>query len=121
MTTPNEDDTISAQVILRPRGAKSSADIPAITSENVHQYTPARETVEKVVSNFASHGFDVGTVVGTSFSITAPKSTFERVFATKLGRRKSLQLPLQSIASDVAKEIEEVTFTEPPDFGPASY
>lgn len=115
------DETISAQVILRPRGLKSSAEAGAITSANVHQYTPARETVQKVASWFASKGFEIGSAVGTSFSISGPKSTFERVLKTRLARRKSLALPLESMPRDVAEEIEEVTFTPPPDFGPTSY
>ena len=120
-TQKAHDETVSAQVILRPRGLQSSAQASAITAANVHQYTPAPETVEKVTSWFASKGFEVGPAVGLSFSISAPKSVFEHVFKTKLARRKSLKLPLEPIANKVAEEIEEVTFTPPPDFGPTSY
>ena len=120
-TRKTNEEPISAQVILRPRGLRSSAEADPITSANVHQYTPTSETVRKVVTWFASKGFETGPAVGTSFSISAPKSTFEQVFVTKLARRKSLKLPLEPIASNVAEEIEEVTFSPPPDFGPTSY
>lgn len=120
-TRKTNDEIVSTQVILRPRGLKSSAEAPAITAANVHEYTPEPATVQKVASWFASKGFEVGPAVGTSFSISGPKSTFERVFKTKLARRKSLTMPLQSIPGEIAEEIEEVTFTPPPAFGPTSY
>jgi hypothetical protein len=120
-TRKRNDEITSAQVILRPRGLKSSAEAGPVTSANVHQYTPTAETLQKVSSWFASKGFEVGPAVGTSFSISASKAEFERVFKTKLARRKSLKLPLEPIPQDVAGEIEEVTFTPPPDFGPTSY
>jgi hypothetical protein len=56
--------------------------------------------------------------VATSFSITAPASTFRRVFGTA---KKSGDLPLGSLDRGVASLIEAVTFPRPPDFGPTSY
>lgn len=114
------DSVLSAQVILRPRGKRSSRGL-AITSANIAELAPDADTAGRVARYFREKGFDVGGIVGTSFAISGAPSTFEDVFGTKMAKRKELALPLGSIDADVADEVEEVTFTPPPDFGPTSY
>jgi len=110
------DAMMSAQVILRPRGRRSSAGL-TITSANVADVAPEPATAARVARYFKEKGFEVGPLAGISFSIAAPAAAFEKLF----GKTKALSLPLASIDPDVAAEIEEVTFTPPPDFGPTSF
>ena len=114
------DPLISAQVILRPRGKDSSRGL-TITSANIAELAPDAGTAQTIARHFRENGFQLGDIVGTSFSITAPASAFERMFGTRMDKRRELTLPLKSIDPKVAGEIEEVTFTPPPDFGPKSY
>jgi hypothetical protein len=118
--TAEDDAPVSAQVILRPKGG-IALNAASVTAANIREILPEPEKVENVSRWFANKGFDVGAAYGTSFSITAPKSTFERVFETELDKHDSLALPLEPLSNDVAEEVEEVTFTPPPDFGPTSY
>jgi hypothetical protein len=82
---------------------------------------------------FAKLGFEVGPFFGNSFSITAPVGTFERVFGVRLqGSARtgiaavdqaggaSLELPVHRLPTEVARDIQAVTFTPPPDFGPTA-
>jgi fructose-1,6-bisphosphatase/sedoheptulose 1,7-bisphosphatase-like protein len=120
MPRKKTDPVLSAQVILRPRGRRSSRGLE-ITSANVAGLVPDADVAARVARYFQETGFEVGVIVGTSFAISGAAATFERVFGTKMARRKELALPLHSIDSEVAEEVEEVTFTPPPDFGPTSY
>jgi hypothetical protein len=61
----------------------------------------------------------MGDMVGNSFSITAPESTFERVFGTR--GAGSLELPLHALPKTLTDHVEAVTFTPPPDFGPTNF
>jgi len=110
------DTPISAQVILRPRGTASSRGL-TITAETIADYAPDAETAQRIARYFADKGFDVGGVVGTSFSIAGPSTLFQEVF----GGRRDRSLVLDKLDPSIAAAIEEVTFTKPPDFGPTSY
>jgi hypothetical protein len=124
---------LSAQVILKPAGG-GKADVP-IVSSNVHQTLPSGDAIRLVQKAFADAGFDVGAAFANSFAITAPAKVFNKVFGTRIrrdaasgdtraiGRRggSSYELPLTVLPSQVARLIEAVTFTPPPDFGPTSY
>ena len=105
-----KDETISAEVIMRPRGGIQPAQITAAT---VADATPDRATTQKAARWFAERGFEVGPSGPMSFSITAPKSRFRTVFKM---RGKSLKRP-----AEMPDEVDEVTFPPPPDFGPSSY
>jgi hypothetical protein len=126
-------ETISAQVVLRPASGKAVGQ-SAITAENIADYAPSPDAVARTTRAFGEAGFEVGPVVGTSFSITAPLATFEKVFDLKLQRdergglkavsgkgKPSYELPMPKLSKDVVEQIEAVTFTRPPDFGPSSY
>jgi hypothetical protein len=123
---------ISAQVLLRPASGRRIRGA-AITSKNVAEFAPPADVAEQVANAFRQEGFEVGPLVGVSFSITAPASEFERVFEVRLslvregsvkvaGKREDPDtLPVASLPPTIAERIEAVTFTPPPDFGPTSF
>ena len=116
---------VSAQVILRSAsGAAIRGDTP-ITSANIRDYVPSPEDAAAAQEAFAARGFEVGPLVGISFSITAPAETFESTFGARLRDRKgrvhvtgapdadALQLPLAKLPESLARRIVAVTFTPP--------
>ena len=123
---------LSAQVVLKP----STGVIPRepITSKNLHEVLPSAEAARRAPQAFANAGFDVGPVVANSFSITAPVTTFEKVFGTTFKRDPQsgetrparhgageYELPLSKLVGEVSQMIQAVTLTPPPDFGPTDY
>lgn len=129
-------ETLSAQVVLRAAGGRAPDAETAVTAENVHEYTPAPETAEAARRAYAEAGFEVGAVVGNSFSITAPATTFEKVFKVKTSRDEAegvkargasggaeagYELPLDKLPAGLARGVAAVTFTPPPDFGPGNF
>jgi len=129
-----KQQTVSAQVVLRSASGKRPHGRAVITSENIGEYLPSPETAQACRTAFAAQGFQVGDVLGNSFAITAPRETFERLFKTTLrsragggvesvgpGDRGSEELPLNTLPQDIAQFVEAVTFTPPPDFGPANF
>jgi hypothetical protein len=132
--SPKKEKLISAQVILRPASGKSVTGQDAITSENIRDFMPSPENFQAAAQSFAAAGFEVSAAGPTGFSITAPKSTFEKVFKTNVRNREgggieavrkdesvSFELPLRALPSEVSRHVEAVTFTPPPDFGPTSF
>lgn len=124
---------LSAQVALKPASGRSIDGRTVITSENIREYLPSSESVLAAQRAFVDAGFEVAAPVGTSFSITAPASTFERVFNVKIesdGRgsarvasddKGNYELPLSSLSEALREIVTAVTFSPPPDFGPTSY
>lgn len=102
---------ISAQVVLRAKGPITAATLAA--------NQPPNETVETVQKLFSEAGFKLGPYVGISFSISGPRSLFEKFFGTRLDKVQGYELPLDSLPKKVAALIQAVTFTPPPDFGPS--
>jgi len=110
----------------------------AITAANIKDFTPSPATAEKVRQAFQAAGFDVGAIVGNSFSITATLKVFEKEFKTRLSRTErgaiqtvktaktkdkaeDYELPLAHLPPDITADVVAVTFTPPPDFGPVSF
>jgi len=126
--TPNSSETVSAQVILRPATGRSLEGV-AITAATIQDYAPSRQAIVLAQQTFARAGFEVGEVIGNSFSITAPLSRFEQFFGTRLRRsraglrtdRGNLELPSRALPPQLSTHIEAVTFTPPPDFGPTNH
>lgn len=127
------DQIVSAQVILRPaRPRRSQAPV---TAENVHEVLPSAQAAELARNAFERAGFEVGPLVGNSFSISGPARLFKTVLHTDLERDRRtkaikakgaggsarFELPKSAFPPDVASLIETITFTPPPDFGPTSY
>lgn len=129
-----KDQVVSAQVVLQPASGEAIDAETVITSENVQDFAPSPGAAAEATQAFAAMGFDVGDVVGISFSITAEVSTFEQVFETRLredGRggveavrddgSASYELPLEPLPESLSNLVVAVTFTPPPDFGPTEY
>lgn len=124
-------EMISAQVVLRPAGGKSLREMPPPTAAQLGQYLPSPKDAEAAMRVFREAGFQVGPLVGISFSIAAPLAAFESFFGARLRRTKNrglkvaggegegYELPLDALPPEAARLIEVVTFTPPPDFGPA--
>jgi hypothetical protein len=107
-------------VILRPASG-ASLDPATITAATIGQIQPVAAAVDAARRAFANLGFEVGPFVGISFSITAPAPTFEKVFGVSVQPPSGdLELPLQRLPADLAKDIQAVTFTPPPAFGPGA-
>ena len=129
-----KEQLVSAQVVLPSASGKATNGETIITSENIQDFAPSPETVARASEAFAAAGFDVGEMVGISFSISATVSTFEQVFQTRLRQNEqggveavqeddsgSYELPLKSLPESLASLIVAVTFTPPPDFGPTEF
>ena len=72
---------------------------------------------------FTGRGFTTSAPAGVSFSVTGPRSLFERTFHVEFDEdnqpgRDVLELPPPATIPDA---VDVVTFSAPPDFGPASY
>lgn len=119
MPRKTEKKLLSAEVALRSASGKSFTGQTAITSENVADYVPAREVVEKARRAFAELGFEVSEPAGIGFSITAPASVFRKVFKTKT--LPDDELPKAALPKELAEDLVGVSFSPPPDFGPGNF
>lgn len=132
--TLREDEIISGQVVLRPASGRQIGLEMPITAENVSQYAPSQEAVQETSRVFRSLGFEVGSMVGISFSITATVREFTDIFKVHLRRTdrggiecisddgaSRLELPIANLTEDLARHLHAVTFTPPPDFGPTDF
>jgi hypothetical protein len=119
----NDDITLSALVVLRPRLAAPRGGIrgrPAVRGPL------ARESLEAATGFFARRGFAIRDVVGTSFWIMSHPRRFEDLFgqALEIKRQRnrvqsarlrdgSTEFNLLPLPEDIARLILAVTFTEP--------
>ncbi len=128
MNELKKNEIVSAQVLL---ATAEPLNASKLTAQEIHRVIPPTSIVEKVQADFAEAGFEVGKMVGLSFSITAPVRVFERIFKTKLSRDArggiiispggAELLPLSKLSLALAQNIEAVTFTSPPDYGPTNF
>ncbi len=121
--------TISAQVIIKP----TTSVAEPVTAANVHELNSAPDVVTKIQDAFAKNGFEVGNVVASTFSITAPVSTFKKMFGVGFARDERggmvvrgvrdapRELPRTRLPKALAQAIAAITFGEPPDFGPTNF
>ncbi len=101
-----------------------------ITAENISEFAPPPDAYLIASGDFRSIGFEIGPLVGATFSITAPADTFKNMFKADLQRSVKggieriggdLELPLDHLPDNTRKIIQTVTFIEPPDFGPTEF
>jgi hypothetical protein len=131
---PKESKKLSAQVALRSASGKQFDLQTPITSENISEYLPSSDSVVSAQRAFVDAGFDVGNLVGNSFSITAPASQFEKLFKVKIqhdeeagarvnagGAEPQYELPVAALPPELKQSVAAITFSPPPDFGPTSY
>jgi hypothetical protein len=132
--TQDNKQLISAQVLIRSASGKRLGRNTAITTQNIEDYAPSAEAVARAKRAFMDAGFEVGNLVGNSFSISAPISRFEKVFHTQLRHQERggievaqasasarYELPLTNLPDHIADVVEAVIFTPPPDFGPTQF
>ena len=125
------DAPLSAVVVMR---AASGERVPGdlVTAETIRSYLPDPAAVNVARDYFTRAGFHASELFGISFSITAPRSTFESFFGqpllvrdrsgiTTIETGEGLELPLDPLPPDVSAWIDAVTFTPPPAFGPTDY
>lgn len=129
-----KNEIISAQVILPSASRKTIDGEVVVTSENISDYAPSSEAVMKAQDMFRAKGFDVGNVVGISFSISAPVEVFENTFKLRVRKTASEgfefiqadgsgsgELPKSSLALLPGGIAQAVIFVKPPDFGPSDF
>src|SRR5437879_4645459 len=80
---PRKRSVLSAQVVLVPQSGKP-IEGAAITAENVSEYAPSPTGVSAAQNYFRKAGFTVGPLGGISFTISAPKNLFERIFGAPI-------------------------------------
>jgi hypothetical protein len=125
------DPVISAQVLLRSASGKKITGETVITSKNIGDYTPSSDTVAKATDALTKLGFEVGQMVGISLSISAPASTFEKVFGMPLRQGEdggiqvlgadgvpSYEIPRTAWPKKIARLAVAVTFVPPPEYHP---
>jgi hypothetical protein len=108
------DATLSAEVLLAP--AAEPPPGTAVTSATIEQFLPDPGAAERARAALAAAGFEVGPLVGPSFSITGPRRTFTATFGDD-AVAAGLDLPTHRLAADVRPLVRTVTFTPPPTFG----
>ena len=130
----DKDQVVSAQVLLQPASGAAIDGETVITSENIQDFAPSPGAVAAAQEEFVALGFEVGEMVGVSFSITAPVETFEEVFGTSLSVDEQMgvqfvdedssqapELPMDSLPGSLSDHVLVVTFAPPPDFGPDEF
>jgi hypothetical protein len=99
-------ERLSALVVLR-----SPVDSP--TAGRAAELMSDAAAAAVVQEYFRTLGFDVGPLVGVSFSIDGDRSLFESTFGSVGGA-----LDLAPLPTNIRECLQAVTFTEPPAFGP---
>jgi hypothetical protein len=130
----NKQNVVSALIILPSLSGSKIGSNTSITTENIEKFTPSAVTISKATSFFREKGFEVGTVVGMSFSITGAAALFEEVFNANViiddinyARFTSSDgSKTATLEGDALKHLpdglaDSITFPAPLDFGPGSY
>jgi hypothetical protein len=120
----SDADLLSAEVVLRGR----PGDVPPITGENLAAQEPDPVRARHVQEWFEQRGFTTSDVHGVSITVTGPRELFEETCGTGLSGPHErpgadvLELPAPThMPGELAGDIEVITFTPPPDFGPGAY
>ncbi len=111
---------LSAQVLLKPSTGVMPRDAD-ITAANVAALSPEPHTAADIRKRLVDAGFEVGPLVGPSFSITAPPAVFKRVFKLSSPGSDLGEIPLDHLPEPVRRAVAAVTFPSPPDFGPGNF
>ena len=104
----------SALVVLKP--GKRDVEVTAATRG---EWQPDLQSAERTRRMFGELGFEIGPLVGLSFSIDGPRELFERVFPdfdAKEGTGEPFDL--SRVPGDEA--LEAVLNEPPPAFGPGN-
>lgn len=120
---------LTAQVIVRAASGKRLQGSEPITTRTLAEHQPSPGDVEAARAAFEAAGFDVGSLGGISFAVTAPQERFEQLFgieldvdergAVSLAGKKApsggLELPLDRLPATLRDRLETVAFTPPAD------
>jgi hypothetical protein len=108
-------DEVSATVVLRTAGS----GLPAadITADHAELFQPRDTAVVEVTRWFDERGFQVGGVLGPAFAITGPAGLFEDTFGTA---DPAVPPTVDRLPPEIARHLDAVVFTAPPDFGPGN-
>jgi len=120
-----DEPAASALVILR------TDDAPDDDGPEDDAARPDPASARRVQEHLRELGFEVGALIGTSFSISAPVGLFRRSFGEDVPvdaaepRRGPAgggphDLPVDRLPVDAARAVRSITFAPPPDFGPTA-
>jgi len=116
-------ELISAEIILKSKSGKSMlAPGVVVTSENVFEFVPKKDTMNKISEILQDIGFDV--VCGiNSISIECTKTLFENIFKTKIiiGKKDKSSFEIKnhppiSTHSSMKNYVEKIFFPEQPEY-----
>ena len=116
-------ELISAEIILKSKSGKSMlAPGVVVTSENVFEFAPKEDTMNKISEILQDIGFNV--VCGmNSISIEGTKILFENIFKTKIIIEKKDKSffeikndPPMLIPSSMKNYVEKIFFPEQPEY-----
>ncbi len=120
---------MSAQVVLAARDGTKEPSPQQLTSARLAEVEPDEAAARRVMSWWRDKGFDVGPLVGISFSVSGPAELFARhlhaasaLAALAEGRsdREHLEIPTTRLPGPLRRSVAAVTFSAPPDFGPGN-
>jgi len=127
-------EVVSAQVVLRAADGVAPDPRSIITSHTIDRFRPSPAAVDFARAQFQAAGFEVGPLVGNSFSIAGPKRRFETLFGARFQRSRtrgvesvttrgarSYELPIDRLPKPLTEVIAVVTLTPPPAFGPTRF
>lgn len=129
-----KNNTITAQVILFSKDHRIINGKTIITSDTIITFLPDEKTISEFLMIFRKNGFEVGEVIGISFSITGSQDTFEKflgmqvmveedgscVFVSNENSRYS-ELKNELLPEVIREGVQSIAFTRPPDFGPKDW
>ena len=116
-------ELISAEIILKSKSGKSMlASGVVVTSENVFEFAPKEDSMNKISEILQDIGFNV--VCGmNSISIEGTKTLFENIFKTKIIIEKKDKSSFEiknyspmSIPSSMKNYVEKIFFPEQPEY-----
>jgi hypothetical protein len=119
---------ISAQVILKAKsGLMPQAE--SMTAENLEDFMPDESLASQTRAHFENLGFEVGELIGNSFSISAPRKIFEQHFKARIQNTKqhaslndgNLELPISALPDEIRESVNAISFSTPPAFGPSNF
>lgn len=91
-------------------------------SELLSAMVIAKGDGEKARVAFIRAGFDAGPLVGTTFSITAPRSRFKEMLGSRLDEMAAPEgLGPSALPTELKRFVAGITFSAPLDFGPPDY
>jgi subtilase family serine protease len=124
MMKKNISPIISAEVILKTKNGESigRSDVP-ITTKNIDEFTPSKETIKKAEQLLQELGFKVK-LSTTTLTILGKSEQFEKIFKVtlKLTRNKSTGDIIVNPESELVIPnslkyiVDKVIFSEPPEY-----